>query len=137
MNGIKLQDYIDTCIAAYSSVAETMTGGVAHGIMPQGEEAEFPYAIWAIESTVPQRTKDGISTLNHQLVIEVVGRDYDSIEDGVSAICDALEAGVATWNAQEQKDFTINDQDWEIGQEQFDLEHDGPFRAIKVNIETY
>ena len=137
MNGINIQEYIDLCIKQNATVAGTMTGGVAHGIMPQGEEAEFPYAIWAEVHTEPRRTKDGIISLLHQLDIEVVGRDYDSIADGVSAICDALEDGVATWNAQTEKGFSINDQGWEIGPEQFDLEHDGPFRAIRVNIETY
>ena len=137
MNGINIQEYIDLCIKQNATVAETMTGGVAHGIMPQGEEAEFPYAIWAEVSTVPHRTKDGIVSLKHQIDIDVVGRDYDSIADGVSAICDALEAGISNWNAQEQRDFSINDQDWEIGPEQFDLEHDGPFRSIKINVETY
>ena len=137
MNGINIQEYIDLCIKQNATVAETMTGGVAHGIMPQGEEAEFPYAIWAEVHTEPRRTKDGIISLLHRLDIEVVGRDYDSIADGVSAICDALEDGVATWNAPPEKEFSINDQEWEIGPEQFDLEHDGPFRAIKINIETY
>ena len=137
MNGINIQEYIDLCIKQNATVAETMTGGVAHGIMPQGEEAEFPYAIWAEVHTEPRRTKDGIISLLHQLDIEVVGRDYDSIADGVSAICDALEDGVATWNAQAEKEFSINDQGWEIGPEQFDLEHDGPFRVIRANIETY
>jgi len=137
MNGINIQEYIDLCIKQNATVAETMTGGVAHGIMPQGEEAEFPYTIWAEVHTEPRRTKDGIISLLHQIDIEVVGRDYDSIADGVSVICDALEDGVATWNALAEKDFSINDQEWEIGPEQFDLEHDGPFRAIRVNIETY
>jgi hypothetical protein len=137
MNGINIQDYINTCIAEDTAVAESLVGGMAHGIMPQGEEPDFPYAIWASVSTVPKRTKDGICSLAHQVDIEVVGRDYDSIADAVSCICDALEGGIRTWNAQTEKDFSINDQDWEIGQEQFDLEHDGPYRTISVNIETY
>lgn len=133
---INIEPYLTREVWMDSEVSEVLIGGAAHGIMPQGEEAEFPYAVWAVQETKPQRTKDGMLCLSHVVGIEVVGRDYDTIADVIGYICAALEGAEASWESYDEKPFMVCSQDWEIGPEQFDLDHDGPYRRIELTLET-
>jgi len=134
---INIAKYIKYALSAQNApdLNEVIEGNVYHIVVPNDEHIKEYICHWS-EGATPETTKDGIYGYTFEVSIRIVAKTPEALYDIIEEVEKAMHTAPEAWNAQEDIDFTIDDQTYRIGEEVYDPELDEWPRTLTYTIET-